>query len=346
MKEMDFAMYPIIFSLRHQAFALIALALLTSPLRAETKELFLAHLGTPGSIYDISVNEFARRANAKLPADYRVVPAGNSRFGGDVAVLEKLKTGEVAFGLPSSAMSSISTKFNVFELPFLIRNREQVRKLGNTLLEPVFQPEAKKAGFRILALWENGFRQITNNKRPINRPEDMKGLRIRVPSTGSWRDKVFRALGADPVAVDFGNVYEGLRAGTIDGQENPLSLISATEFHKVQRYLSLSDHLYTPAYLIVSEQQFAKLPPGVQEILSQTAQDLRSWIFDRAIKLESDLVDQMGEHMQINQIDLHAFRRASRPIYGEFARTVPGGAKLIETINELAQNTSSQTDVQ
>lgn len=338
-------MYAIIFSPRRLVFALSALSLATSPLRAETKELVLAHLGAPGSIYDISVNEFARRANAKLPADYRVVPAGNSRFGGDVAVLEKLKTGEVTFGLPSSAMSSISKKFNVFELPFLIRNREQVRMLGDTLLEPVFQPEARKAGFRILALWENGFRQITNNTRPIHRPEDLKGLKIRVPSTGSWRDKGFRILGAEPVSVDFGNVYEGLRAGTIDGQENPLSLISASEFYKVQRYLSLSDHLYTPAYLVVSEEHFARMPPEVQEILSQTAQNLRSWIFDRAIRLESELVDQLGEHIQINQIDLRAFRRASRPIYGEFARTVPGGAKLIDTINELAENTNSQTDV-
>jgi tripartite ATP-independent transporter DctP family solute receptor len=332
-------------SLRYAAFALSALALVTLPLRAETKELLLAHLGTPGSIYDLSVNEFARRVNAKLPPEYKVVPAGNSRLGRDSAVLEKLKTGEVAFGLPSSAMSSISPKFNVFELPFLIGNREQVRKLGDALLEPVFQPEAKKAGFRILAMWENGFRQITNNMRPIKRPEDLKGLKIRAPSTGSWRDKVFRALGAEPVAVDFGKVYEGLQAGTIEGQQNPLSLITATEFYKVQRYLSLSDHLYTPAYLIVSERHFTELPPQVQEVLSQTAQELQSWIFDSAIKLESDLVDQVGERMQINQIDLHAFRRASRPIYGEFARTVPGGARLIETINELAEMTSSQIDV-
>lgn len=302
--------------------------------RAEPRELIFAHLGVENSIYDISVNEYARRVNEKLAPNYKIVAAGNSRLGGDTTMLEKLKTGEVAFSLLGAALTSLSPKFGVFELPFLINDREQVRKISDALLEPVFQPEVQKSGYRILAIWEVGFRQFTNNVRPIKRPEDMKGLKIRIPYS-PWREKLFRMLGAEPVQMEFGKLYEALHAGEVDGEENPVGQIITSKFHEVQRYISMADYLYTPVYLTVSEDQFSQLPPEVQKVLAEEAGEMRSWIFKSAIKMESDLMDEMGDKMRVDHIDLQAFRQASRPLYGEFARSVRGGVKLIETISTL-----------
>ena len=312
-----------------------------SSVRAETKELIFAHVGALDSIYDMSVNEYARRVNEKLASGYKVVAAGNSRFGGDAAMPEKLKTGEVAFGLLGTTLTSISPKFGIFELPFLIRDREQVRKISDALLEPVLQPEAQKSGFRILAIWEVGFRQITNNVRAIKRPEDLKGLKIRIPHS-PWREKLFRTLGAEPVQMEYGKLHEALRIHEVEGQENPLGQITAGKLHEVQHFLSLCDYLYSPLYLIVSEEHFVRLPPAVQDALAKTANEMRSWIFQSAIRMESDLMDQIGDKMQVDYIDLEAFRRASRPIYGEFARSVRGGLKLIETVSTL---TDVSTDI-
>lgn len=328
--------------IRYVSLIVLITTLAVLPVRAETKELIFAHVGAPGSIYDVSANEFVQRVNKKLPPEYRVVAAGNSRYGGDGAMPAKLKSGEVAFSLLGTVLTSVSPKFGIFELPFLIRDRDQVRQISKALLEPVLQPEAKAAGFRLLAIWEGGFRQFTSNVRPIRKPEDLRGLKIRIPLS-PWREKLFRALGAEPVQMEFGKVYEALRSGAIDGQENPLGQIGASKFQEVQRYLALCDYLYSPVYVVVSEEQFSKLPLPVQEIFARTASEMQSWIFAAAIRMESDLVDDIGEKITFTSVDLQAFRRASRPVYGEFARTVPGGARLIAIVGELTSTPSEIT---
>ncbi|WP_170937128.1 MULTISPECIES: TRAP transporter substrate-binding protein [Rhodomicrobium] len=302
-------------------------------------ELRFAHNGGPGSLFDASVNEFARRTNLELPDTYRITVSGESKLGDDTAILQKIKLGEITFGLPSTVMSSISDVFGLFELPFLIRNREQVKRIGETLLEPVLQPEAKRQGFRILALWENGFRQLTNNVRPIHRPEDLRGLKIRVPK--GQREKVFKEFGAEPVPLAFHEVHEALKAGTLDGQENPLAQIQGGKFYEVQHYLTLSDHLYTPAYIIVSDEHFSKLPPEVQAIITRNAKEMQAWIYTTAVRMESDLLDQLGDEMKLNQVDVNAFKTASRPLYGQFVRSVAGGAKLVEMVDRLGEETTA-----
>jgi tripartite ATP-independent transporter DctP family solute receptor len=325
--------------LRYATLSAALISLIPSTASAQTKELQLAHIGGPGSLFEITANEFARRANEKLPAGYRVVAVGDSKLGSDEAVMAKIQKGEVAFGLPSTVMSSVSPKFGVFELPFLIRNREQVSRISDALLEPVLQPEVRAKGYRILAIWENGFRQITSNARPVKTPADLANMKLRVPK-GDWRIKTFEALGAKPVPMQLDTTYDAIKSGAVDGQENPLAQIKGTKFDEVQRYLTLSDHVYTPAYLITSDKHFAELPADVQEILKSTSVRMRSWIFAKAVQIEGELLDGLdglASKMQTNQIDVKAFRAASRPVYNEFIRTVPGGARLILTVAELAE---------
>ena len=315
--------------------ALAGLTLWTRP--CDAGQLIFSHSGGPGSLYDVTAKEFARRLEAALPPDSAIViQGGGTQLGDPLQVLEKLKRGEVTFGIASTAMTTMSEMFGIFDLPFLIRNREQVRRISKVMLEPLLQPEVRKYGFRILAIWENGFRHITNNVRPIRRPEDLKGLKMRVPE-GAWRQKVFRELGAEPVAMSLREVYDGLKSGAIDGQENPLAQIKGGRFDEVQRFLTLSDHIYTPAYVLVSEEHFAKLPPDVQGAIEKTAVEMQDWVYATAVKMESELIDQLGERMETNQVDSKAFIEASRPLYRDFVRTVPGGAKLVGIVQELAE---------
>jgi TRAP-type transport system periplasmic protein len=308
---------------------IVAVVLPRSLAHAEQKELIFAHSGGAGSLADACANEFARRVNASLPrSGYRLSPAGESRLGEDTVVLQKLKTGEVALGLPSTVMSAMSDKFAIFELPFLIRERAQMRQIGQSLLRDYLQPEVHRNGYRILAIWENGFRHITNNVKPIRKPEDLRGLRIRIPK-GPWREKLFRALGAEPVTIPLHETYAALASHSVDGQENPLQQIKGAKFSEVQYYLTYSEHIYTPAYVTVGEDAFAKLPAEVQKTLSATAAEMQGWVYDTALHMESDLIDEFEEKMQTNQLDIKAFQAATRPLYGEFVRTVEGGAKMI-----------------
>lgn len=314
---------------------------------AQTTELVFAHVGAPGSLYEASANEFARRVNEKLPPNYSVAVYGRSQLGNDTAVLGKIKSGEVTFSLPSTVMSTVSPKFGIFEMPFLIRNREHVRRIRDALLEPVLQPEVRPQGYRILAVWENGFRQITNNIRPIATPEDLAGMKLRVPK-GVWRVKAFQALGASPVPIALSETYEALRNRKVDGQENPLTQIHGSKFDEVQKYLTLSDHVYSPAYLITNDKHFEQLPSDVQQILSSAARDMQNWVYETAVKMENELIDKLSGTMKTNQLDTDAFREASKPFYKEFARSIPGGFELLLKVSDLAeaavQTTSNSSD--
>jgi tripartite ATP-independent transporter DctP family solute receptor len=305
--------------------------------RAEAVQLVFAHNGGPGSLYEACANEYAARANAQLPAGFRIVAAGNSQMGDNTEILEKMKRGEVAIGLSSTAMSGVSDKFGIFELPFLIRNRAQMQQVSQPLLDQYLQPEAHKKGYRILAIWENGFRHITNNVRPIKQPEDLRGLKIRIPK-GPWREKIFRSLGAEPIPMALHETYAALRAGAVDGEENPLQQIKGSKFSEVQRYLTFAEHVYTPAYVVVGAETFAKLPAPVQEKLSSLAAAMQGWVYETAVRIESNLVDDLAEQMQTNQLDIKAFTVATRPLYGEFIRTVEGAAKMLEIVTAAAED--------
>jgi tripartite ATP-independent transporter DctP family solute receptor len=239
-------------------------------------------------------------------------------------------------------MSTVSPKFGIFELPFLIRSREHVRRICDALLEPVLQPEVSSHGYRILAVWENGFRQITNNLRPIKTPADLALVKLRVPK-GVWRVRAFNALGANPIPLALDSTYEALKSGEVDGQENPLAQIHGSKFQEVQRYLTLSDHIYTPAYLITSEHHFRQLPTEVQTILASTAEEMRDWVYETAARIENALIDELSETMITNQVNTEAFRTASRPFYSEFASSIPGGFELLAQVNDLAEATATSS---
>jgi tripartite ATP-independent transporter DctP family solute receptor len=303
---------------------------------ASVQELYFAHTGGPGSLYEACINEFTERVNAQLPKNFRVVVVGQSLLGDDIQVLEKLKKGEVTLSLPSSVMSGISDTFGIFEMPFLIQDRAQIRNVRDILLGRYLQPEARKHGYRILAIWENGFRHITNNVRPIRRPEDLHGLKVRVPK-GLWREKIFRALGAEPAPMAIHETYAALKSGTMDAQENPLQQIKGAKFHEVQRYLTFSGHVYTPAYVLVGAEAFDKLPPAVQEVLVASAETMQDWTYKAAIRMDSEFVDELAETMETNQLDTKAFRAATRPLYGEFVRSVDNGAKILDLLMGIAE---------
>ena len=297
-------------------------------------ELKFGHVGEPGSLFEASANEFAKRANEKLGSDYKVVTFGSSQLGSDEQMVQKLKLGQLEFSLPSTVMSSVTPEFGVFEMPYIIKDREHMKKVRDAILEPVLQPAVKEKDYRILAVWENGFRHITNNLRPINKPEDLKGIKLRVPG-GEWRVKMFKAYGANPSPMKFSEVFTALKTGVMDGQENPFVQIYSAKFQEVQKYLSLTGHVYTPAYVLVGESQFSKLPEDVQQTLTETAQGMQDWVYEQAAKGDEELLGKLREKMEVNEPDKEAFVKASDAVYEEFSTQVEGGKELIDTIQKL-----------
>ncbi|HET9717453.1 MAG TPA: TRAP transporter substrate-binding protein [Pseudolabrys sp.] len=313
----------------------ITASLLSVGTAAAQTEIKFGHVGEPGSLFDQSSQEFAKRANAKLGNKAKVVVYGSSQLGGDGELMKKLKLGTVDLALPSTVMSSQVPAFGVFEMPYLVKDRTHMAKIRDQVVNPIMVPIAEKAGYRIIAIWENGFRQITNNKHPIKVPTDLQGLKLRVPG-GTWRVKMFKAYGANPSPLAFSEVFVALQTGVMDAQENPLAQIYPARFYEVQKYLSMTGHVYTPAY-VTAGASWSKLPADVQKILSDTAVEMQPVVYKIAADLDESLFKKLKDAgMQVNDADKNAFIKASKPIYDEFAKEVPGGKELIDKSLALA----------
>ncbi|MEL6748007.1 MAG: TRAP transporter substrate-binding protein, partial [Pseudomonadota bacterium] len=215
------------------AGAALATSLLASSALAggHTLSLKFGHVGKPGSLFETSVNEFARCSNEALGDKAKVQTFGSSQLGKDKELLQKLKLGQITFSLPSSVMSSVADEFGVFEMPYIIQNRDHMRAVRDELLESVFQKAVAKKGYEIIGVFENGFRHITNNTRPINKPEDLAGIKLRTPK-GAWRVKMFKLYGANPTPMAFSEVFTALKTAVIDGQENPYAQIWSAKFQE------------------------------------------------------------------------------------------------------------------
>lgn len=303
---------------------------------AKSLELKFGHVGAPGSLFDLSAKEFAKRANAKLGNKATVVVFGSSQLGKDKELLQKLKLGTVDFSLPSTVMSSVVDVFGLFEMPYLVKDRNHMRRIRDKIFWKKLAPAAESKGYKILGVWENGFRHITNNARPIVGPADLKGIKLRTPK-GIWRVKMFKAYGANPTPMALSEVFVALQTGVIDGQENPFAQIYSQKFQEVQKYLSLTGHVYTPGYLLVGKKRWKKLPKDVRKILEATAIEMQEFVYATAEKLENDLEKKLGASMKVNRADKKAFIKASQAIYDEFGSTVPGGKKLIDQAMKLAK---------
>jgi tripartite ATP-independent transporter DctP family solute receptor len=294
-------------------------------------ELKLGHVGEPGSLIGAAADEFAKRANAKLAGKYKVVTYGSSQLGGDKELLQKLKLGTVEFAEPSTVMSSEADIFGVFEMPYLVKDREHMKRIEKEIFWSKMEPQVEKKGLKLLAIWENGFRHITNNKHPIVTPKDLQGIKLRVPE-GKWRVKMFQAYGANPSPMKYSEVFTALQTGVMDGQENPFAQIASAKFYEVQKYLSLTGHVYSPAYLAVGLKKWNSLPADVRKTLESTAKDVQSWVYEKAAKDDEILLEKMkaSGSIQVNQANKDAFIAASKPVYDEFAREVPGAREIIE----------------
>ncbi len=298
-------------------------------------KLKFGHVGAPGSLFEASVDYFAQCANTSLEGQVDVQTFGSSQLGKDKELLQKLKLGQVDFALPSSVMSSVDDVFGIFEMPYIISDRDHMRRVQGALM-PEFQAAAEAKGYFILGLAENGFRNITNNTRPINVPADLQGIKLRTPN-GVWRLKMFQEYGANPTPMAFSDVFTALQTGVIDGQENPYAQIASAKFQEVQTYLSITRHVYTPAYILASKKYFSKLPADVQAGLIACAGETQDFTYEKAAQLEEELLDVIkAAGVQVNEADKAAFIAASAPIYKAFADEVEGGQEMIDLVLGLA----------
>lgn len=295
--------------------------------------LRLGHVVATGHPYHYGALEFARLVEERTGGRVRVqvYPAG--QLGpGEREEIEALQLGGIDLVVTGTAvMANFLQDFAVMDLPFIFRDYRHVDAVLDGPVGQQLLDRLNRAGLNItgLALWEQGFRYLTNNKRPIRSPEDVRGLKIRVQENPIHVDS-FNALGASATPMAWGEVYTALQQGVIDGQENPIPVLTSHKIYEVQRYLAMTGHFYAPAIIIINTQRFQSLPPDVREALVQSAREVSGWERQLARRMESEQVDELIRlGMQVTYPDKAAFQKAMQPVYNKYR---PRFGELIDLI--------------
>lgn len=255
-------------------------------------------------------------------------------LGDQAEVLAQTLIGTIDMCIAATEVPQIEEKLLVFELPFLIKDRDHAKRIfsgeiGKRLAELIIPH-----GIRILGFGENGYRNITNNVRPIYIPEDVKGLKLRIPG-GKVRAAIFETLEADTASIPGSEVYSAITQGVVDGQENPFSVINYNKIYEVNKYLSLTGHVYSPFYAIINEKRWQELGEEAQTILKAAAVEAGLKTFERNASDNDKLLEKFKEQgVEVNEVDYDAFVEAVQPVYEMFADTI--GLDLIQAIRDEA----------
>lgn len=263
------------------------------------------------------------RTNGKYIID--IFPSEQLSGGNQVKGLEMVQTNTTDVDIHSVAMYSIlDPKFIVLYMPWLIPTYEEA--------DAVIAGEGGKAVFKLaeengvvpLAFGESGYRQITNNKRPIKSPADLEGIKLRVPGIKMFID-LYGVLGADPTSMNFAEVFTALQQGTIDGEENPLDIIKSSKFEEVQKYLSIWNYIYDPLLLSVSTGTWERLNDEEKVIFQECATEAMNYQKEQNRLRDEENLKYLEENMEVYKMtaeEIAAFKEASKPVYEAYEEII------------------------
>ncbi len=268
----------------------------------------------------------------------RLFPGGV--LGGDLETVSSLQGGTIEMTVLNSGILQAQIKdFAAFDFPFLFNNDKEVDALVDGPFGQTLHKKLQDKGLVGLAYFDLGFRNITNGKHAINKPEDIAGLKLRVIQSPIYVD-VFKALGANPTPLAWPEVYNALEQGAVDGQENPFTVILNAKLDEVQKYLAITRHIYNPQSVIISKKFWDTLSPQEQQWMRETADETRAYQRKVSREAAQKAVDQLKAHgMAYNDVapeERLRMRNTAQPVLDQFtAEYDPAIVKLYK--DELAR---------
>lgn len=284
---------------------------------AEPLKLRLSVESTPGASTQHMLASFRDALKAEMGNDVEIEFFDSGTLGDEIVHMQQVRTGQLDVIPIGSDAVQLDPKFAVFDIPFLFSSREQVAAvLDGPIGEELDKSLQEKAGLKVLGYGEIGFRHITNNVRPIVKPEDLQGVKLRTPGSKT-RIMSFEMLGATPIKMNVGEIYLALEQGVIDGQENPFGNIRKWSWFEVQKYISISRHVYTPITFVMNLDRYEELTPEQRQKVDKAArvavEKSRKYGADNDAKLEQE-IRELAPNVKFNDIDKKAFKEASKPI--------------------------------
>ena len=316
-------------------FALVFVAALGFSGIAHAKvTLKLGHAVSDQHPYHMGAQRFKEIVEKETGGEVEVSLFPNNQLGtGERDLLEGLQLGVVDVYVGSTGPASgFEKKFMLFDFPFLFKNKAQAYEVLDGEIGTYVMGLLDKIGIRGLAWYENGFRHFTNSKRPVNTPEDVKGLKLRTMEN-KIHMALWRAMGADPTPMAWGEVFTALQQGTVDGQENPIPVLYVQKIYEVQKHLALTGHVFSPAMIAIAKAKFDALPEAHREIILRAARESALYQREQITRMEDEQVSKLKElGMEVTTPDVAPFREATKPVYDQFRGELGEDAKLLDEI--------------
>lgn len=300
----------------------------------EKMVLKLGHVANLEQPYHLAAELFAKNVLERTNGEIEIQVFPNSQLGGQRELLEGLQLGTVDIALTSSAvLGNFIPTAQVIDLPFIFRDSEHVYKVVDGPLAEEIYAGAEENGFKIVSTWENGFRNIGNNTRPVVTPDDVKGLKLRVFESQLYID-MFELLGAIPTPMAMSEVFTALQQHTIDGIENAVTQIYSSKYQEVMKYLSITEHTYNPQIVVFSKEVWDKISEENRQIILEAAAESRDYNRNLAAEKKDEYIKKMEEAgMEITILtpeQKDAFREKMLPVWEDYYDIV--GKDLIDKI--------------
>ena len=298
---------------------LVALFLVSMAASAFALEIKLAHVVNEKDSFHLAAEKFKALTEKYTNGTVTVTIFPNAKLGDERTLLERMKMGIVDAGIITNGpIINFVPRFGAIELPFLFRSPEHAYKVLDGSIGQGLFADLEKQGWKGLAWAERGFRNLTNSKKAVNSPDDVKGLKIRVMQNPVYVDS-FKALGANAVPMAWTEALTALQQGTVDGQENPLNVIVAFKLNESQKYMAITRHAYAPAPILMSMVTWKKLNPDQQKAVVKAAQEAA--VYERAFNNASEKLwvkELEGKGMKVTTPDLKPFLAAVKPVYDAY----------------------------
>jgi TRAP-type transport system periplasmic protein len=297
----------------------LAVALAASPVLAQEKiTLSFAHEDSAGERRDRAAHDFADLVYEYTDGlvEINVFPSG--QLGNYSQIVEGMQIGTHDITSTLALVIGLAPQLGVFDLPYLFADRESFERAINSPIGDRILDTLQDRGLVGLAYKENGYRHVTNNVRPVVTPEDLDGVKLRTPPSPT-RVAMFQQFGANPGPLPFTELYSALQQGVFDGQENPLPNIRGAKLYEVQRYLSLTGHVYDPQILVISKLRWDAMSEEIQDAMLRAGREVAASMRAEGQRLDDEDLAYLSQHMEVNEVDFEAFQSASQPLYDSFA---------------------------
>jgi tripartite ATP-independent transporter DctP family solute receptor len=313
----------------------IAAFLLAGAHPAAAQTTFKMNVSVPqNSHYGVAVDTFAAEVEKRTGGRYKIQNFYASALGNEREAVEAVQLGTLDLVMTSTGpIPNFVPEVAILDIPFLFRDYAHARGVLDGPIGQEMLQKFESKGFKALAWGENGFRHMTNSKQPVNTPADLKGLKMRTMEN-PVHIQAYKGFGIIPTPMAISEVFTALQQGTVDGQENPLTVIQAWKFDQVQKHLTLTGHVYSPAVILMGKPLWDKLSAADKEAFLAAAKE--------AVKANRARIDQdektgveylRSRGMQVvENVDKAKFQEALAPVFAEFSKKF--GEANIQRIRE------------